>query len=129
MTLDGKPVTEGSIQFWPQEGRPARGTIRPDGTYELSSFDEGDGAVLGRHSVTVEATRVTGRAPAVRSTEEEIAYYSQSGKARVVAAEVEQLVPERYSRRETSGLTAEVRRGENRLDFDLRADDSSSGAP
>jgi len=38
------------------------GTIEPDGSYRLTTFDSGDGALLGRHRVTIEATRIV-RAP------------------------------------------------------------------
>ena len=56
VTFQGKPVPEGRILFWPPNGRPAMAEIQPDGTYELMTFDEGDGAVLGEHRVTIKAT-------------------------------------------------------------------------
>ena len=34
VTLGGKPVPQGRISFWPEQGRPAMGEIGPDGTYK-----------------------------------------------------------------------------------------------
>lgn len=119
VTLDRQPLSGGTIHFWPAQGRPARGTIGPDGTYSLSTFDEKDGAVLGEHVVTIEATRVHGDAPEIKSLEEEMAYYGRKDAPRVGPAAVERLVPEKYSRRETSGLAATVNRGRNPIDFNL----------
>ncbi len=59
---DGTPVTAGMVEFEPapQEGAPlaerynARGRIHDDGSYSLTTFREGDGAVAGRHRVIVQ---------------------------------------------------------------------------
>jgi hypothetical protein len=54
VTYKGKPVTQGQITFEPTDsGREAHGEIKPDGTFELSTFKPGDGAVTGTHKVTV----------------------------------------------------------------------------
>jgi hypothetical protein len=129
VTLGGQPVPGGAIQFWPKSGRPARGAIQPDGTYTLTTFDDKDGAVLGQHVVTIEATRVEGPVPPIKSTEDEIAYYSRPGAKPLVEPKIERLVPERYGRRETSGLSAEVRRGGNQLDFNLEGGKPAARVP
>lgn len=49
----GKPLEFGSVIFQPKAGPPARGTIRPDGTFRLTTYREGDGAILGSHQVRV----------------------------------------------------------------------------
>jgi hypothetical protein len=59
VTRDGQPVTSGgSVMFSPvgegvDAGKPGSGEIRPDGTYTIGTYDEGDGAVIGKHRVSV----------------------------------------------------------------------------
>ena len=55
----GKPLTSGRIVFEPRDsGREASGGIQPDGTFELSTFAKGDGAVPGTHRVAVTSGKV-----------------------------------------------------------------------
>ena len=60
------------------------------------------------------------QAPEVKSTDEEIKLYSQPDAPRVRRGTVKWLVPERFSQRQKSGLTALVKQGENTIDFQLR---------
>lgn len=59
VTCQGQPLTEGTVSFVPvepAEGHPSRaatGIIQPDGTYQLATFGENDGAVPGTYQVTV----------------------------------------------------------------------------
>lgn len=61
VTYKGQPVTKGSVTFTPasgkggETGQVASGQIEPDGSYELTTFNTGDGAILGQHIVTVQA--------------------------------------------------------------------------
>jgi Protein of unknown function (DUF1559) len=48
VTYQGKPVPHGTITFVPANGPAATGEIRPDGSYTLTTFRDGDGALLGR---------------------------------------------------------------------------------
>jgi hypothetical protein len=51
----GKPLTAGTVVFEPEDaGRDAHGKIQSDGTFELSTYKTGDGAVRGPHRVAVE---------------------------------------------------------------------------
>lgn len=54
---DGTPMTAGLVVFEPVEAqRPpisARGPIEADGTFRLSTFQPGDGTIVGRHRVLV----------------------------------------------------------------------------
>jgi hypothetical protein len=53
----GKPLTQGEITFEPTDiGREAHGGIQPNGTFELTTFNKGDGAVAGTHRVAVTGT-------------------------------------------------------------------------
>jgi hypothetical protein len=60
VTYQGKPLTQGTITFEPVDtGREANGNIGPDGTFVLTTFKEGDGAVAGVHRVGVVGTGKT----------------------------------------------------------------------
>jgi hypothetical protein len=56
---DGTPVTTGWVSFRSlnaeKENVVARGAIQTDGTFELTTFKPGDGAVEGRHRAMVMA--------------------------------------------------------------------------
>jgi hypothetical protein len=119
VTFDGQPVTIGTVRFWPQSGRPATGELDAEGYYQLKTFVEGDGALVGTHAVTIEALEVVGAAPQVDSLEQEMQVFSDPATARVKAQRIQWLVPERYSSPQTSRLTATVESGENSLNFPL----------
>jgi len=114
VTYHGKPVAGAHVMFQPEQGRPAVATTGPDGSYRLTTFVAGDGALLGRHRVTIQATRVTGIAQP-KSFEEEMRSVGKSTGTRAL----EWLVPQKYSSLETTPLTAEVKPGENAINFDL----------
>jgi hypothetical protein len=118
VTFNGKPVPQGTVTFYPKTGRSASGRIQPDGTYTLTTFDEGDGAIVGSHEVTIEAVRFAG-APRGKSFEEEIANVKSGKAADPAAAKPQWLLPEKYSIRGQSGLTREVESGANTIDFAL----------
>lgn len=119
ITVGGKAITEGVIMFQPEEGPPAIGTIQSDGTYTLKTFKPGDGALVGKHRVTIHATRVgAGRLASPKDINEEIER-SRKGGPVLIAGEVTWLVPEKYSQIQTSDLTAEVEAGPNIKNFDL----------
>lgn len=59
--FNGQPVTSGSIHFRPvavqgakegMQGKPASGQIQSDGTFVLTTFRQGDGAIVGKHEVS-----------------------------------------------------------------------------
>src|SRR6516165_7707037 len=61
VTYNGKPVTKGVVSFIPASGpgaatgQSATGEIGSDGYYQLTTFESGDGAVLGEHRVIVQS--------------------------------------------------------------------------
>ena len=120
VTMNGQPLTFGTVQFWPVEGRPARGEINKDGTYTLTTFDPGDGAVLGEHTVTVEAVTTASQAPKAKSFEEEIEM-SMNRDQVVVVGNTRSLIPPQYATPQSSSLKREVKRGENKIDIELNA--------
>jgi hypothetical protein len=117
VTYNGEVVKEGTVTFYPaQGGRPATGRIRSDGTYVLSTFGDGDGALVGEYRIAVEAKSVVGGPPAPKSLKEEI---TPTSAANPTKPSIKWLVPEQYSSAESSGITATVSRGENEINFNL----------
>lgn len=60
VTLDGKPLATGRVMLSPiaagnslDAGKPAYGWIQADGSFQLSTYSEADGAVVGKHWVTI----------------------------------------------------------------------------
>jgi len=93
--IDGKPLTFGFIRLVPENGRPATGEIGPDGRFTLTTFEPGDGAVLGTHPVTIFAL-------------EQLSSTRQKWHA-----------PKKYTDPKTSGLTATVDRPTDSLRIKL----------
>ena len=101
VTYKGKPLPNGTIMFVPSEGPAATGEIGSDGTYRLSTGSI-DGAVLGSHKVSITALAdIGGALPEQRNPTPP------------------SLLPAKYLSHETSGLTAEVKKGKNEVIFDL----------
>lgn len=50
-----QPLNSGFVRFIPEGNRPATARIQPDGSFKLQTFDDFDGAVIGKHVVTVMA--------------------------------------------------------------------------
>ncbi len=119
VTAGGRPVTTGTIMFHPAEGPTAVGAINADGTYTLTTIKAGDGAAIGSHRVTIEATSVgSGSLADPASFEEELKLAGKPSKI-LVPGKVEYLVSQKYSQLETTDLTAEVKPGSNQKDFHL----------
>lgn len=60
VTIDGKPLTYGTVMFVNTGSRPASGRLDSEGRFQLSCFEEGDGAIVGRHRVSVMAIESMG---------------------------------------------------------------------
>jgi hypothetical protein len=91
VTIDGQPLSSGYVTFVVSRGRASSAEIQPDGSFEMSTYEKGDGAQVGTHPVVVTP---------VPPDE------YQAGPKPIP-------VPERYSRSGTSGFTAEVKPGED----------------
>lgn len=66
ITLRGETLPEGTVRFIPENpaANPASGMIQSDGTFKVSTYSRHDGAVLGKHKVTVVVEpRLDGSAP------------------------------------------------------------------
>jgi len=92
--IDGQPLTAGQIRVIPSGARAASAKIDQEGRFTLTTFESGDGCVPGTHAVEITALDTTGD--------------------RMV-----QLVPEKYGRADTSGLTVTVDGSTDSLRIDL----------
>jgi hypothetical protein len=122
VTYAGKPVPVGQIVFRPENGRPAIAAINANGRYTLTTFKSGDGALLGKHVVTITATRAHDGPPPPKDSQDPPSPKSLLEEVRVGGGgrrAVEWIVPATYSRSETTPLNAEVARGQNTINFNL----------
>jgi len=105
VTYQGKPVPLGTITFLTKapDGRNATGLIGPDGSYRLQTENPGDGALIGDYNVTISAR------------DEPVLDYIPK---KPVPPKL--LVPEKFEKPATSGLTAGVKGGSNPIDFNLK---------
>ena len=102
VTYKGKPVPNGTVNFVPVAGKDASGEIQPDGSYTLTSYRPGDGAIPGKYSVVIVAMQDNStRLPEDRSPLPP------------------PIVPVKYTSLATSDLKAEVEDKENTINFDL----------
>ena len=117
VTYRGKPVTSGRVIFYPENGRSAQSEILADGTFKLTTFERGDGAVVGKHQVTIKSTRVVEASAAPKSFDEELRRGPSGQTPGSSKPRVEWLVPEKFSRRSTTTLAAEVTSDDNQVDL------------
>jgi len=115
VVLDGKPVAGAAVLLSPVAGGvPARGTTAADGSFALSTFDDGDGAVVGLHHVGIAKMDAQGFV-----TDDA----GLSGKLDGRKIQMRAVIPERYMNPATSGLEADVKPGSaNRFEFGLTAE-------
>jgi hypothetical protein len=100
VTLDGKPLEFGAVMVQPAAGPAAQGRINSDGTFRLGTFKPDDGAIPGQATVRVMCRKDI----------------TQPGGER---ASGPSLVPDRYTRFDTSGLTVEIKAGMKPLEIPL----------
>jgi len=86
--LDDQPLKTGRVLTTPAAGRGSNGLIEPDGSFQLSTYGDRDGARIGIHKVAIVAYEGGGTGPE-----------DDPGKL---------LVPRQYTSPESSGLTIEV---------------------
>jgi hypothetical protein len=102
VTLDGQPLAGAAVMFMPPAGRPAAGVTDQTGQFQLTTFANQDGALLGPHAVTVSLCKETG----VMADKDGL-----SGGVAPEGIRKEWVTPERYASPETSELKVEVRSG------------------
>jgi hypothetical protein len=133
VTYNGAPLAKGKISFVPEDTAKAAGvgataTIE-NGEYKLSTGGGEDGARAGKYKVTV-----TAKEDSVEKAKEIFAKENAKGQdpgyvpGRFVAAaeaKAKSLIPIGYGDIRSTNLSAEVKEGTNKLDFEL----SDASAP
>jgi hypothetical protein len=118
VTYKGKPVDGGHIVFTPAAGKSgggggteqtATGEISSDGTYEMTTFNTGDGAILGQHIVTVRV---------LEKGSENLGKPDATSRISYVIPKA--VTPSKYASPETSPLRCTVVEGTNKFDIDLK---------
>jgi hypothetical protein len=102
VTLNGQPLETGLVFFRPEKGRMAVGKIQADGSYALFTYvrDGDDGAIVGRHQVSVVPPNAEGELDA--------------------APEMKRPIPAHYHSASTSKLEFVVEAGkDNVINIDL----------
>jgi hypothetical protein len=114
ITLDGKPLVDAIVTFRPQSNqRPANGRTDSSGTYTLSTFSSGDGAMAGAFAVAI--TKYNAPSVVAAATEED-GYVPPAGQLPTP----KNVLDKKYADITTSGLTATVLTdAENVIDFAL----------
>ncbi|MBW3542000.1 MAG: carboxypeptidase-like regulatory domain-containing protein [Planctomycetes bacterium] len=116
-----RPLPGAQVTFRCEEKNapPAMGITGPDGTFQLTTYDDGDGAVPGEHLVTVAKYASTGGSGAGGpETMEEAAARAEKGIE--LEAESRSLIPEAYADPERSNLRETVKEdGENNFTIEL----------
>jgi hypothetical protein len=113
VTLDGNPVDRGRVVFTPaagkggETGQTATGEINSDGTFDLTTFDTGDGAILGQHIATVTIPE---------KGSENLGKPDASG--RIEYKLPKSVAPNKYEKVDSSPLRYTVKEGSN--DFEIK---------
>ncbi len=116
VNFKGAPVAGATVTFMSigRGGRGATGVTDSSGSFKLTTFEPRDGAIPGNYRVKIARTITVGTPPA-----ETVDPYKSMGKPPAPHREKD-LLPTKYKRDTTSGLTAEVRAGgDNVFKFDL----------
>jgi len=98
--LDGKPLSEATVMFQPDNGRTSVGETDASGHFSLRFNRDEPGAVIGRHTVSVETYRIR---------------VDDQGNP----VETKETVPAKFNRE--SELVREVVAGKQTLNFDLES--------
>lgn len=105
--VHGEAIEGATVTFYPDKGKYATGMTDAEGKFTLTTYETGDGAVVGTHKVTISHA-----GEVLESNDEE---------ALKQAAEATSLVPEKYGNMETSELSKTVEAGKNNeFEFDLK---------
>mgnify|MGYP003381852385 FL=1 len=122
VTFKGEPVAEAKVMLHPLGGgaRNSYGTTNEKGEFKLSTFGMNDGALVGRHAVTVSKTD-TSALPQIDTSELATKGYTGAsyeammgpGAAARNAKKIKHIIPEKYSAKETSGIEVDVVKGES----------------
>lgn len=120
---DGKPVAGAEVVFHnPQAPRQAAGTTDNEGKFRLTSFEEGDGAIIGEHKVSVSKVKSDASLESADAADPSAAY--GEGMDAAAAGDMDSIqtseLPAKYADPETSGLSFPVtKEGPNEFEIKL----------
>lgn len=119
VTLDGAPVEGATVVLAPEsgQGNAASGMTNAEGVVVFTTFESRDGVVPGKYLVTVAKTAF----PEGRPLTADDPNYDPSTAVLAVTKGAKELLPAKYKATKTSGLTVDVKDGENApAAFDLK---------
>lgn len=113
VTLDGKPLTNGTIIFEAEKARTGTGKIKDGLIVEVTTFETADGLAVGNHKIAVYAQEgnATGAETVGDGKQINRATYMGGGGKSVVAA--------RFNNPATSGLSVVIETGENTINVEV----------
>lgn len=123
VTLNNAPLPDATVTFMPEKGPVAIGVTNMNGEYSLRT-GVNDGAVLGKHRVTV-ALAARSDKPANNEPPSDPSqmgnYYEKvtAQRAKQEGNDSKSLIPEKYGKADSSGLSFEVKDGENNFPINL----------
>lgn len=106
VTVDDKPLAMATLTFVPEDGSPSYGQTDKAGKYTLMFTDTKYGAMLGKHTVTIEGSKLS------KGDIEEM----KAQGMEVPSSDVS--LPKDYKK--AGALTAEIKTGRNKVDFALK---------
>jgi hypothetical protein len=108
VSLEGKPLVFGTVQFEGSDGRLRQANIQPDGSYTVSGVTTGEAKV----AVSSQNPNSSDFKPLIR----------EGGKAPPPRPEVKGWfpIPKKYDAPFTSGLKYPIRSGQNKIDIELK---------
>lgn len=95
VTIDGQPLQFGSVLFKIEGGRSAGASLDKEGRYQLTTYEPGDGVMVGDYQVAITGNEAIGETAAKWHA------------------------PKKYKDATTSGLTATVDGPRDDLNFEL----------
>lgn len=151
VTYEGEPVKFGYILFIPDtekgsDGPIAMSTIKPDGSFDLSTEEPSDGAVVGTHKVRIDGLDPTPVSESEMPNPEQdakgfLAAKAKSATQRPAASKVVRiykardgksykiLIPQKFESPSTSGISVKVGSGSNNVTIALKADGTVNVSP
>ncbi len=131
VTYKGAPVEGARVMFHPVDGgaRTSYGTTDASGKFELSTFGTGDGALIGRHKVTItkaempteNLTKTDVEAMQNRGISAMPGYEGMMGVGGKPAEKPKMLLPDTYADKKKTTLEVEVvTDGKNQFPFELK---------
>jgi hypothetical protein len=111
--LDGKPVAKAAVMLHHDAGRTAYAITADDGSFKMTTREPGDGALPGKHVVTVSLTLQEG---GVQPDANNLEDYSRP----ISAEKLTPIVPAIYNKPSTSPLAFVIDKPTNALKIELK---------